>query len=157
MKPTINEILDLDALTLKDHTEKAGDEFDETEHKLKVQELLESSCVFWVRRQSKLMGYSATRELDKGHWIIYAFNLHPHSNRGVVMKSLLTKNLDFLIQRQAITLTSHVYKTNRLSIDFHDKLGFKVRRENEKAVEYHAHIEDIILNNQIFFRLSCKS
>jgi hypothetical protein len=37
-------------------------------------------------------------------------------------------------------LRSNVYKTNRLSMAFHQKLGFKLTRENAKGVEFTAEL-----------------
>jgi hypothetical protein len=36
-----------------------------------------------------------------------------------------------------------VYKTNRLSVSFHRKLGFDVVRENDKAFEFFAELDKL--------------
>ncbi len=40
-------------------------------------------------------------------------------------------------------LRSNVYKTNRLSMAFHLRLGFQITRENAKGVEFFATVTDL--------------
>ena len=59
------------------------------------------------------------------------------------MTELLAKMATLASERGIDELRSHVYKTNRLSIAFHRKLGFQVTRENDKAFEFFIGMRDL--------------
>jgi hypothetical protein len=61
MLPSVDELLALDSLTLRDHTEEAGDAFDVEGHRVKLQNALKVNEVFWVRREDKLVAYAMLR------------------------------------------------------------------------------------------------
>jgi len=55
-----------------------------------------------------------------------------------------------LVKRLGITeLRSHVYKTNRLSMSFHRRLGFRITKENAKGVEFFASVAAMAANPSI--------
>lgn len=59
------------------------------------------------------------------------------------MRALLQQLLAIAQRRRIVRLQSHVYKTNRLSMAFHARLGFVITRENDKAVEFTARLADL--------------
>ncbi len=142
--PSIDEILALDLLTLRKHTELAGDAFDAGTQRQKLEQSLVASEVVAVRRDGALIAYAMLRPQEDGRWFILGFNTHPdHRNRGVFRD--LFAQLAGLAQRCSITsFRSNVYKTNRLSMAFHRRLGFRVTRENPKGVEFTADLVDLI-------------
>ena len=138
MTPDIDAILALDLLTLRDHTERAGDVFDADTHRRRLEQALPACEVVAVRRGEALVAYAMLRPHDDACWFVLGFNTHPQHRDGGVFRDLFAQ-LAALAQRRSITsLRSNVYKTNRLSMAFHRRLGFAVTRENAKGVEFTA-------------------
>ncbi len=71
------------------------------------------------------------------------FSTHPLYRTPAVVSELLAKVARLARERGIAELRSHVYKTNRLSIAFHRKLGFQITRENEKAIEFFASVSTL--------------
>ncbi len=141
--PNIDEILALDLLTLREHTELAGDVFDAGTQREKLEQSLAVSEVVAVRREGALIAYAMLRPQEDGRWFVLGFNTHPDHRNGGVFRDLFAL-LARLAQRHSITsLRSNVYKTNRLSMAFHRRLGFRVTRENPKGVEFTADLADL--------------
>ena len=142
--PDLDEILALDLLTLRHHTELAGDVFDAGVQRQKLEQSLEACELVSVRREGTLIAYAMLRAQEDGRWFVLGFNTHPaHRNSGVFRD--LFAQLAGLAERRSITsLRSNVYKTNRLSMAFHRRLGFRVTRENPKGVEFTAELADLV-------------
>lgn len=143
MLPSIDELLELDVLTLREHTERAGDAFDVHEHRVHLRKSLEVNDVCSVRREGKLVAYAMLRPDSGACWFVGAFGTHPLHRTYAVMTELLAKMATLASERGIDELRSHVYKTNRLSIAFHRKLGFQVTRENDKAFEFFIGMRDL--------------
>jgi ribosomal protein S18 acetylase RimI-like enzyme len=142
--PKIDEILALDLLTLRQHTELAGDVFDAGTQRQKLEQSLAVSEIVAVRREGALIAYVMLRHQEDGRWFVLGFNTHPEHRNGGVFRDLFAQ-LAGLAQRCSITsFRSNVYKTNRLSMAFHRRLGFRVTRENPKGVEFTADLTDLI-------------
>jgi RimJ/RimL family protein N-acetyltransferase len=135
-RASLEELLALDILTLREHTEQAGDKIDEHQHADRLRASLLISHVCQVRRHGKLVAY-AMLSPDRGdRWLVRAFNIRPQYRTSVVMLELLRATLA-LVERVGITeLRSNVYKTNVRSIAFHKRLGFRVTRESDKGIEF---------------------
>lgn len=149
--PTIEELLALDLLTLCEHTERAGDKLDPELHAAQLRQSLQISQVCAVRRQRDLVAYAmlSPESESSGCWFVRAFNTHPQHRTSAVMLELF-QAFAALVKRLGITeLRSHVYKTNRLSMSFHRRLGFRVTKENAKGVEFFAPVEEIASNRSI--------
>ncbi|MFM0645943.1 GNAT family N-acetyltransferase [Paraburkholderia bryophila] len=136
MQPTIDELLALDLLTLREHTELAGDVFDADQQRLRLQQSLNNSEVCSVQRAGKLVAYAMLRPESENCWFVGAFSTHPLHRTSAVVSELLAKVARLARERGIAEFRSHVYKTNRLSVAFHRKLGFQITRENEKAFEF---------------------
>jgi ribosomal protein S18 acetylase RimI-like enzyme len=136
MSPSIDELLALDVLVLREHTERAGDVFDVAEHREKLRKSLEINEVCSVRRDGKLVAYAMLRPEAGVCWFVGAFGTHPLHRTYTVVNELFAKIATLATERGIGELRSHVYKTNRLSIAFHRKLGFQVTRENDKGFEF---------------------
>lgn len=143
MLPSVDELLALDALTLREHTERAGDAFDVGEHRLKLQKSLRVNEVCSVRREGKLVAYAMLRPDSGACWFVGAFGTHPLYRTYAVITELLARIAALANERGISELKSHVYKTNRLSITFHRKLGFQVTRENDKGFEFFIRIHEL--------------
>jgi GNAT superfamily N-acetyltransferase len=63
-------------------------------------------------------------------------DVHPLHRTYAVMTELLTKIATVANERGISELKSHVYKTNRLSVAFHRKLGFQVTPEDIRCKLY---------------------
>ena len=143
MSPSIDELLALDALTLREHTEQAGDAFDVDEHRVQLRKSLKVSEVCSVRREGKLVAYAMLRPHSGACWFVGAFGTHPLYRTYAVITELLAKMATLASEQGIGELRSHVYKTNRLSIAFHRKLGFQVTRENDKGFEFFIAIREL--------------
>jgi L-amino acid N-acyltransferase YncA len=147
--PTAEELLALDLITLREHTERAGDRIDPEAHMARLRESLGFSRTCTVRRGGSLVAYAMLNQVSDASWFVRAFNIHPVHRSAPVIKALL-QQVARLAQREGISeLRSHVYKTNRLSMAFHRRLGFRVTKENEKGVEFFATVEELAANASI--------
>jgi ribosomal protein S18 acetylase RimI-like enzyme len=139
----VEEFLALDLLTLREHTERAGDRLDPAQQADRLRESLPESELCTVRRHGALVAYAMLRPMAGSSWFVLGFNTHPAHRSTTVMRELLAA-LATLAQRKGITdLRSHVYKTNGLSMAFHRRLGFCITKENEKGVEFFATTQDL--------------
>ena len=147
MVPSVDELLALDVLTLRDHTERAGVAFDVEAHRAKLLESVKHSDVCSVSRGEELVAYAMLRPEAETCWFVGAFATHTSHRTFSVLVELLSKVAALANERGIRELRSHVYKTNRLSMAFHRKLGFQTTRENEKAVEFYSPIDDLVLTS----------
>ncbi len=60
-----------------------------------------------------------------------------------MLGELLAKLAELADARGIREFRSHVYRTNRLSIAFHRKLGFRVTRENDKGFEFVVTLDEL--------------
>lgn len=147
--PLIEELVALDLLTLREHTERAGDRIDPQLHAAQVRESLEVSRVCEVRRGGDLVAYAMLNQMSSSIWFVRGFNTHPEHRSPPVMRELFSR-VGAVVSEEGISeLRSHVYKTNRLSMAFHRRLGFRVTKENERAVEFAATVEGLASNPSI--------
>ena len=144
MSPSIAELLALDLLTLREHTERSGIAFDVDEHKARLEESLTLNELCSVRREDKLVAYAMLRAESDSCWFVGGFGIHPLHRTYAVIAELLAKVAQVATEQGIRAFRSHVYKTNRLSIAFHRKLGFEVVRENDKAFEFFAGIDKLM-------------
>ena len=141
---TVQEILELDLLTLREHTERAGDVFDSECQRKSIESLLSISEIATVRRAGILVAYAMLQPLAGGQWFVTGFNTHPSHRGAPIFKSLFRQLLEFAARRGISSLRSNVYRTNLLSMAFHERLGFNITRENAKGVEFTASVEDLL-------------
>jgi hypothetical protein len=139
----IEELLALDLLTLRDHTERAGDELNAAQHLACLERSLAVSQQCIVRREGRLVAYALLQPESPSCWFVTGFGTHPVHRNAAVLRELFLAFAQ-LVQRLGIReLRSNVYKTNRLSMSFHRRLGFRVTRENDKGVEFFASVADL--------------
>lgn len=136
--PTVDEILAIDMLTLRDHTERAGDAFNASQHRERLRASMEVCAVCSVRRTGELAAYALLRPESKNCWFVSGLGTHPLHRTPVVLSELFYKIAELADRTGIVELKSNVYKMNSLSMAFHGKLGFQITRENEKAVEFSA-------------------
>ena len=142
--PTIEEFLALDMLTLREHTERAGDELNEERHRASLEKSLKISQICTVRRDGALVAYAMLQPESPTCWFVTGFNTHPLHRTSAVMLELFA-GFGALVQRlNIIEIRSNVYKTNHLSMSFHRRLGFRITRENAKGVEFFASVTDVV-------------
>ena len=142
--PTLDELLSLDLLTLREHTELAGDSLDAQTQADRIRESLKISKVCAVRRDDALVAYAMLSPMDHpSSWFVRAFNTHPAHRSAPVMRDLFRAVAEVVTHEGIADLRSHVYKTNRLSMAFHRKLGFQVTKENAKGVEFFATVAQL--------------
>jgi len=142
--PELDELVALDLLTLREHTERAGDVLDEATQRRALARSLETAEVVTVRRADALVAYAMLRPQDGSLWFVLGFNTHPAHRDASVFRDLFAQ-IAALAERHAITaLRSNVYRTNRLSMAFHRRLGFRVTREAEKGVEFTASLDELM-------------
>jgi len=145
----IDEVLALDLLTLREHTELAGDVLDAQMHRQSIQASMKVSEIAAVRRNGALVAYAMLQPRENGCWFVTGFNTHPDHRSAPTFRELF-EQISTIARLHAITsLKSNVYKTNRLSMAFHKRLGFKVTKENVKGVEFHATLVDLKANRSV--------
>ncbi len=142
----IEEILALDVLTLREHTQQAGDAFDLERQRASLTKLLEVSELCEVRRDGALVAYSMLQRRADASAFVTGFNTHPLHRNSVTMRALISAFAERVNRLGINALYSHVYKTNRLSMAFHQRLGFRVTRENDKGVEFFATVAELNLS-----------
>ena len=110
----VEEILALDLLTLREHTELAGDVFNEGTQRQLLEQTVGTAEVVSVRRDNVLIAYAMLRPQEEGRWFVLGFNTHPGHRNATVFRELFTR-IAHLAQRCSISsLRSNVYRTNRL-------------------------------------------
>ena len=77
----------------------------------------------------EVLAYAMLRPESGTCWFVGAFAIHPSYRIYAVLAELLAKMATLAIDRGIVELRSHVYRTTRLSVAFHRKLGFRVTRE----------------------------
>jgi hypothetical protein len=137
------QILALDLLTLRDHTELAGDKLDAEPHLASINNNLQSSKIATVYRETRLVAYAMAQPLTEDCWIVTGFNTHPAHRSPPVLSELFQSLRVIASENSILQLKSHVYKTNLLSMAFHRRLGFKITNENAKAVEFTATVAEL--------------
>ena len=145
LMPDIDEILALDLLTLREHTELAGDVLDAAMHRQLLARSIVDAEVVEMRRGGALVAYAMLRPQEEGRWFVLGFNTHPSHRDAAVFRELFERMSDLARLRSITSLRSNVYRTNRLSMAFHRRLGFTVTRETAKGVEFTASLEDLAL------------
>ena len=142
--PCVEELLTLDLLTLRAHTERAGDKLEEEPLRIRLNASLAVSETCTVRRGGALVAYAMLRPESATSWFVTGFNTHPAHRTSVVLFDLFVAFADVVRRHGIAELRSHVYKTNLLSMAFHRRLGFRVTRENAKGVEFFATMADVM-------------
>lgn len=137
-QPTLlDELLALDTLTLRRHTEAAGDSFDPAAQRQQLAASLADSHLLQVRgHDGNLHGYALLRQQRTGQWFVGMLNLHPAHRRRGVLVALFRQMMALPGWTDDSVLQSHVYRTNAASLQFHQKLGFTIDRQNDKAVAF---------------------
>jgi len=144
--PTVDELLALDLLTLREHTEKAGDRLDPEIHRVTLERTLATSKVVVVRRDGKLVAYATLEPQSAGDWFVTGFNTDPGHRSSTVFRELFAKLAAVAEAHGIAALRSNVYKTNARSMAFHKRLGFIVTKENAKGVEFYATVASLMAN-----------
>jgi len=147
--PTVEELLALDLLTLREHTELAGDVLDPEGQRSAIERSLAVSELAAVRRDGRLVAYAMLQPQEAGRWFVTGFNTHPAHRSAPVFRDLFAQISTVAARHGISSLRSNVYKTNRLSMAFHRRLGFKVTRENAKGVEFTASVADLAASHLV--------
>lgn len=142
----IDEYLHIDVLALRAHTEEAGDQLDETEHRARLARSFAISEICEVRRRGVVLAYAMLRPKAHGVWFVTAFNVHPNNRTPGVFAALAAEFIAKLQHHGISEIQSNVYRTNIRSMKLHRRLGFIITRENEKGVEFTASAATILTN-----------
>ncbi|MBC7954847.1 MAG: GNAT family N-acetyltransferase [Cytophagales bacterium] len=157
---TAEEFLALDRLTLGAQVEQGGKEMSTDQLLRRFEETFPVSQVCTVRRDAMLVAYAMLQPQSETCWFVTCFNVHPLYRTSSVLFELFSE-FGSLVRRFGIAeLKSNVYKTNQLSLSFHRRLGFRVTRENDQAVEMFTTVAEMAANPSIertFRRLSLLS
>lgn len=136
----LDEIVALDALTLSDHTIAATGQFDLAAHRAGLAARLAGDAeLITIRRDSALVAYALYGQLPgaaPGDYFVFMLNTHPAHRNAATFRQLWQASLPAFARLGVATLVSHVYRTNRLSIAMHERLGFVRRNENERGIEF---------------------
>ncbi|ORT50174.1 GCN5 family acetyltransferase [Vibrio sp. qd031] len=132
----MDEYIELDLLTLSDLSNEAGKPIDVSHYQASLQVAKESGLLFECRKSGVLQGYFTLRQLNDAAWFIPMFVVHPDYRNKVVFLSLFSQLKNFITAQKVEKLISNVYRNNKLSNNFHKKLGFVVTRESDLGFEY---------------------
>ncbi|WP_424984050.1 GNAT family N-acetyltransferase [Maritalea sp. S77] len=146
----LDAIVDLDMLLLKEHTEAAGDRFERESHRQALAQRFDCAEIIDIWRDDELIAYSYIWPKDD-RWFVGGFAIRPDHRNAAIMSELLMQLLERTNASPQVHVESHVYKANRLSMDFHQKLGFEIIRENEKGVAF-VHRLDVLRQHPIVQR-----
>lgn len=147
--PTIEEFLELDRLGLPEHPELSSEDLSPAQLRKQFEEVFPISQVCTVCRDGKLVAFAMLQPQSPRCWFITCFSIHPRHRTSSVLRELFSE-FGALVQRHGIAeLRSNVYKTNRLSLSFHKRLGFRVTRENAEAVEMFVSVADMMSSQSI--------
>ena len=81
---------------------------------------------------------------ENDRWFVSGFNTHPLHRDATVFRDLFSELSKLAVRHSISELRSNVYKTNRLSMAFHRRLGFTITRENSKGVEFTATLDELM-------------
>nr|WP_256490364.1 GNAT family N-acetyltransferase [Ideonella oryzae] len=137
---------------MREHTERAGDQFDRDRLRQSIEASLPISEVAVVRRQGALVAYAMLQPQEAGQWFVTGFNTHPEHRSAPVFRVLFGQFLNIASRRGITSLRSNVYKTNSLSMAFHARLGFQVTRENAKGVEFTVNLPQLLAKSRLVAR-----
>lgn len=151
----VAEILALDLVTLRAHTEAAGDKLEAEAHRSAIAQSLIASEGLLVRRGDVLVAYALLRPQTEGRWFVGAFGTHLSHRNASTIRELLSQLMEMVERRSIKALRSNVYKTNRMSMAFHRRLGFRITRENDKGVQFDATLESL-KGNASLMRMSSR-
>ncbi|AEQ53044.1 hydrolase, NUDIX family [Pelagibacterium halotolerans B2] len=129
----LDAIVTLDARLLTGHTAEAGEVFDVAGHRRRVTESLEKSRLICVDRDGRHVAHTYFWPLADGRWFVGAFSVDPAHRNASVLAEIGRRMVATMEDEGIETLESHVYRTNALSLAFHEKLGFERFMENEKG------------------------
>lgn len=139
----VDDLLSLDLLTLAEHTRAAGDVLDAGSQRALLERSLPTAEVLAVRRDGALVAYAMLRPQEAGRWFVLGFNTHPAHRDAAVLRELFERTGALAVREGITELRSNVYRTNRPSMAFHRRLGFRVTREAEKGVEFTATLAEL--------------
>ncbi|KDM93280.1 GNAT family N-acetyltransferase [Photobacterium galatheae] len=140
----MNEYLKLDLLTLEQLSKDAGKPIDEALYLQSLHKADQDGLLFECRKQGMLQGYFTLRKLEESTWFIPMFVVHPQHRNKVVFTSLFSQLARFISKHSIQKLVSNVLRNNTLSVNFHQRLGFAVTRENGLGYEF-----QLIINNKV--------
>tara|TARA_A100001391_G_scaffold35548_3_gene19416 strand:- start:2166 stop:2639 length:474 start_codon:yes stop_codon:yes gene_type:complete len=129
----LDSIVTLDSRVLADHTTEAGDAFNVADYRQKVAASLEKSQLICVERNGRHVAHTYFWPLAEGRWFVGAFSVDPAHRNASVLAEIGRRMAAIMEDKGIETLESHVYRTNTLSLAFHEKLGFERFMENEKG------------------------
>ncbi|THV22909.1 GNAT family N-acetyltransferase [Peteryoungia ipomoeae] len=140
-RPSLEELLALDAVCLR---EADGAPLDLCAHRQKLMQTLPRSQGVWLRQRGALIAYAYLWPLEEeGDWFVGGLALHPGHRRATVVADLARTVFSLLESLGAVTLKSHVLRTNAASLALHRRLGFEIQQENEVAVAFMASVAKI--------------
>jgi GNAT superfamily N-acetyltransferase len=131
----LDAIVDLDMALLKDHTAAAGDQLDRNTHRHALAARFDIAEIVDIWRGDQLVAYSTIWPKDKC-WFVGGFAMDPAHRNAAILGELMVGLLAVVKDTSQEMIESHVYKTNKLSMAFHKRLGFDIIQENEKGVAF---------------------
>ena len=145
---SLEDVLAMDLLTLREHTTRAGDVLDAELHRQRLTASLSVSEFCSVRQDGRLVAYALFRPEHEGSGagmhFVSGLCIHPAFRTPSIILELCRVMLDRLRACGVQCLRSNVYRTNARSVAFHRKLGFRVTRENDKGLEFTGSVDEIV-------------
>lgn len=140
----IDEMVELDALTLSDFIADSLGRFDRAvrrEHH--VAALAGGGRVLAEHLNHRLAGYVLLRPALGGEWEILAINIHPWYRSTGLHRRLMTRTLAHLLSHGAHVVTSLVLASQEQAARLHERLGFSRKDEAGGMVRYSLPVADL--------------
>ncbi|UYN98497.1 MAG: GNAT family N-acetyltransferase [Devosia sp.] len=135
MNPSLDEVLNLDLPCLE---APEGGPLDADAHREALTRSLERSKWAHVRRDGQLVAYGYLWPLSDDVWFVGGLAIHPHYRNASVTAELARAMSGLVRAVGAVRLESHVRRGNKASLRLHERLGFVVTRESDRAVALRA-------------------
>lgn len=133
---TVDEILEIDRLVLRNRNKVGSPEIDIAAHRLAVEASKAKSKYSVVRRDGKVAAYGYLWPLDEQMWFVGGIAIHPNHRNPSVFRELAQSLNDLIVRNCIGALRSNVFKENKASVDLHRHLGFEVTRQMDVGFEF---------------------
>lgn len=133
---TVDEILEIDQLVLRNYMVAADTKIDPETHRAALVSSFERSKFAVVRRNDAVAAYAYLWPVDGGTWFVGGIAIHPRHQNPSVIRELGGTVIDLIRNQKIGALKSNVFKANKASVRLHHHLGFIVTRENDVGCEF---------------------
>jgi L-amino acid N-acyltransferase YncA len=133
---TIDEMLEIDRLVLRDHCQGGSPLIDLETHRAVLEKSKSKSQFAVVRRKGAVAAYGYLWPLEKNMWFVGGIAIRPNCENPSVIRGLAARILSIVEQNDIRALRSNVFKANGASVNLHSRLGFVVTQSSDIGFEF---------------------